>query len=171
MTFEVDVHGQTVSVSVEEDGPFGVGGGRLRIAAGGDAQLIDVTLTDLGLCALFPDGRVVDAAVTERSAGEWLVQVPRVALTAVVDGRRHQRGASGDVAVVGEQHVTAPMPGRVVRVLVTPGDHVAARQGLVVVEAMKMENELTSPKDGRVKKVAVAEGQPIESGRLLVVIE
>ena len=62
----------------------------------------------------------------------------------------------------------APMPGRVVRVLVKPGDTVAARQGLVVVEAMKMENELRSPRAGRVKEVAVAEGESVEAGRLLV---
>ena len=63
------------------------------------------------------------------------------------------------------------MPGRVVRVLVKPGDNVAARQGLVVVEAMKMENELTAPRAGRVKEVAVAEGQSVEAGRLLVIVE
>ena len=63
------------------------------------------------------------------------------------------------------------MPGRVVRVLVKPGDEVAARQGLVVVEAMKMENELAAPRAGRVKEVAVTEGQSVEAGRLLVVVE
>ena len=63
------------------------------------------------------------------------------------------------------------MPGRVVRVLVAPGDTVAARQGVVVVEAMKMENELRSPKAGTVKEVAVTPGTSVEAGRVLVVIE
>jgi biotin carboxyl carrier protein len=63
------------------------------------------------------------------------------------------------------------MPGKVVKVLVKPGDEVKARQGLVVVEAMKMENELRSPKDGRVAEVLVAEGASVEAGRLLVVVE
>ena len=63
------------------------------------------------------------------------------------------------------------MPGRVVRVLVAPGDEVAARQPVVVVEAMKMENELRSPKAGRVKDVAVTEGASVEAGRVLVVVE
>jgi biotin carboxyl carrier protein len=58
-----------------------------------------------------------------------------------------------------------------VKVLVKPGDEVKARQGLVVVEAMKMENELRSPKDGRVADVLVAEGASVEAGRLLVVVE
>jgi biotin carboxyl carrier protein len=63
------------------------------------------------------------------------------------------------------------MPGRVVRVLVAPGDEVERRQPVVVVEAMKMENELRSPKAGRVKDVAVTAGTSVEAGRVLVVIE
>ena len=63
------------------------------------------------------------------------------------------------------------MPGRVVRVLVAKGDTVDARQPVIVVEAMKMENELRSPKAGRVKDVAVAAGASVEAGRVLVVIE
>ena len=63
------------------------------------------------------------------------------------------------------------MPGKVVKVLVKVGDEVKARQGLVVVEAMKMENELRSPKDGRVTEVLVAEGVSVEAGRPLVVVE
>jgi biotin carboxyl carrier protein len=63
------------------------------------------------------------------------------------------------------------MPGRIVRVLVGPGDEVTARQGVVVVEAMKMENELRAPKAGRVREVAVSPGVSVEAGRVLVVIE
>jgi biotin carboxyl carrier protein len=62
------------------------------------------------------------------------------------------------------------MPGRVVRVLVGEGDEVAPGQGLVVIEAMKMENELKSPRPGRVREVAVGEGQAVEAGALLVVV-
>ncbi|MCA9672221.1 MAG: hypothetical protein KC503_41790 [Myxococcales bacterium] len=67
--------------------------------------------------------------------------------------------------------VEAPMPGRVVKLLVAEGDSVQSGQGVVVVEAMKMENELRSAVDGVVKKVAVAEGEGVESGQVLVVIE
>ena len=63
------------------------------------------------------------------------------------------------------------MPGRVVRILVAPGDQVADRQPVIVVEAMKMENELRSPKAGRVKHVAVAPGMSVDGGRVLIVIE
>jgi biotin carboxyl carrier protein len=63
------------------------------------------------------------------------------------------------------------MPGKVVRVLVSPGDEVGPRQPLVVVEAMKMENEMTAPRGGRVREVHVTEGMSVEAGRLLVIVE
>ncbi len=66
--------------------------------------------------------------------------------------------------------LTAPMPGRVVRVLEAPGADVVAGQGLVVIEAMKMENELEAPRAGRVQEVAVREGQAVEAGALLAVV-
>ena len=71
----------------------------------------------------------------------------------------------------GPQQVTAPMPGKVVRLLVSAGDEVQLRQGLVVVEAMKMENELRAAKAGRVREVFVREGQSVEAGTPLVVVE
>jgi glutaconyl-CoA/methylmalonyl-CoA decarboxylase subunit gamma len=69
------------------------------------------------------------------------------------------------------QEVTSIMPGKVVRVLVAVGDEVHAGQGLVVVEAMKMENEIGAPRPGRVKEVAVVPGTTVESGAKLVVLE
>ena len=72
---------------------------------------------------------------------------------------------------VGPQRVVSPMPGKIVRVLVKAGDHVTARQGLVVVEAMKMENELRAARDGRVRELSVAEGQSVDAGTVLLVVE
>ena len=63
------------------------------------------------------------------------------------------------------------MPGRIVRVLAAAGDDVAARQPVVVVEAMKMENELRAPRAGKVKEIPVAPGMSVEAGRVLAVIE
>jgi len=71
----------------------------------------------------------------------------------------------------GPQRVLAPMAGKVVRVLVNPGDKVKTRQGLVVVEAMKMENELRAAREGRVRDVLVTEGQSVEAGTALLVVE
>jgi biotin carboxyl carrier protein len=63
------------------------------------------------------------------------------------------------------------MPGKVIRVLVAAGDEVHPRQGLVVVEAMKMENELRAARAGRVKEIFVQEGQSVEAGAVLAVVE
>jgi biotin carboxyl carrier protein len=71
----------------------------------------------------------------------------------------------------GLQRVTSPMPGKVVRMLVKPGDEVKARQALAVVEAMKMENELRAARDGRVREVSVAEGQSVDAGTVLLIVE
>ncbi|MBI4374256.1 MAG: hypothetical protein HY542_05205 [Deltaproteobacteria bacterium] len=67
--------------------------------------------------------------------------------------------------------VVSPMPGRVIGIKIAEGDVVGLGDGLIVVEAMKMENELTSPKAGKVVKILVKVGQTVESGQELVVIE
>jgi biotin carboxyl carrier protein len=170
VTFEIEVNGRVRTVSVE---PVGVAGsGRFRVRVDGIPHEVDSRPTDLGLSLIDAEsGRLIDVAVTERAGGEMLLQLPRVTVEAVVDARRYRRGGPARIAADGELRVVAPMPGRVLRVLVKPGDLVEVRQGLVVVEAMKMENEITSLKAGRVKEVAVAPGQSVESGRLLVVVE
>jgi biotin carboxyl carrier protein len=80
-------------------------------------------------------------------------------------GRKH-----GAVEVEGRQEILAPMPGKVVRVLVAVGDAVEAGQGLLVVEAMKMQNEIRSPKSGKVERLLVKEGQSVNAGQALCVV-
>ena len=80
-------------------------------------------------------------------------------------GRRPSRPRSGPLRIV------APMPGKIVRVLVRAGDPVRARQPVVVVEAMKMENELRADRDGTVAEIHAREGMSVESGALLIVIQ
>jgi len=81
-------------------------------------------------------------------------------------GRRH-----GAVEAEGRQQITAPMPGKVVRLLVKQGDSVEAGQGLLVVEAMKMQNEIRSPKSGKIEKLFAKEGQPVNAGEVLLWVE
>ena len=171
MHFEIDINERTHKVAVEKVGAAGADGGAFRVLIDGVPASVDARPTDLGLSLVFDDGRSVDVALTGRPGGEWFVQLPHADVTVSVDARRYQRGETGAAARSGLQRITAPMPGRVVRLLVKPGDAVAHRQGVVVVEAMKMENELGAPRAGRVKEVAVTEGQSVEAGRLLVVIE
>jgi biotin carboxyl carrier protein len=89
----------------------------------------------------------------------------------LLDERRlRMRKAGGKFTTEGPQRIDAPMPGKVVRVLVKIGDEVSEGQGLVVVEAMKMENELKSPKAGKVTELLAVEGAAVESGAKLVVV-
>jgi biotin carboxyl carrier protein len=94
--------------------------------------------------------------------------VNRVAL---VDKSRRRLHAPGERVITGRVELKAMMPGRVVNVLVNAGDEVAADQGIVVVEAMKMENELKTPKAGKVTEIKVSVGQAVEKGEILAVIE
>ncbi len=89
-----------------------------------------------------------------------------------MDDPRSLQGRRGAGAgAEGPRPVKAPMPGRVVRLLVGVGDEVEEGQGVVVIEAMKMQNELKSPKAGRVVRVGVAVGDTVGSGDVLVVVE
>jgi biotin carboxyl carrier protein len=71
----------------------------------------------------------------------------------------------------GPQKLNAPMPGKVVRILVAVGDEVKAGQGIIVMEAMNMQNEMKSPKDGKVQKILTSEGSTVNPGDTLAVIE
>ena len=79
--------------------------------------------------------------------------------------------AGGATQVAGSQRVSAPMPGKVVRLLVSEGQAVETGQGLAVVEAMKMQNEIKSPKSGQVKNLFISEGQTVVAGQEIIVIE
>jgi len=171
MTFEIDVNGRTRTVAIEKTGD-----GHFRVLLDGSPHLVDATRVGTHGLSLLLDGAhgvSRDVQVTPgNSGGELLVTLGGRTVTATVNGRRTGRaGADTGAGVHGEQSILAPMPGRVVRVLVTAGDDVAVRQPLVVVEAMKMENELRAPKAGRVKEVRVPPGTSVEAGRVLVVIE
>jgi biotin carboxyl carrier protein len=122
--------------------------------------------------SLLVDGRSVRCEVEPAKDGKVAVLVgDEVHSLEVLDERRLRlRRASGKFALEGPQRIDAPMPGKVVRVLVKQGDHVQEGQGLVVVEAMKMENELKSPKAGVVKELHAQEGQPVEAGAKLAVV-
>jgi len=89
----------------------------------------------------------------------------------ILDERKlRMRRAGGKFTLEGPQRIDAPMPGKVTRVLVKAGDQVEEGQGLVVVEAMKMENELKSPKAGKVTELHAVEGEAVESGAKLAVV-
>ncbi len=172
VTFDIEINGHERRVTIEPAGPVAGAGGLFRARIDGEPAVeVTALATDLGWVLAF-EGRAngVDVAVTDRGRGEWLVQLPHLSVTAAV-GRRAVAAAVDGAAASGAQRIVAPMPGRIVRVLVQPGDTVSPRQGLVIIEAMKMENELGAARAGVVTHVGVAEGLSVEAGRLLVVVE
>ena len=114
-----------------------------------------------------------EIAIEPGGHGKHVVHVAGYAVPVTVHGpgkRRSDAGERSASAAAGPIAIVAPMPGRVVKVHVAAGDTVTARQGLVVVEAMKMENELRAPRAGTVAEVRVREGAPVEANVVLVVI-
>jgi biotin carboxyl carrier protein len=144
--------------------------GGYLVTVDGRSLPIDARETSAGALHLLVEGRGYDVGLArhpsgyqvEMPSGSWLVQ-----LAPIGSGR----SAPGAKAGVGPVKVTAPMPGRLVRVLVAAGQEIAAGQALVVVEAMKMENELRAPRAGRVAELLVQEDQAVEAGALLAVLE
>jgi biotin carboxyl carrier protein len=177
--YRVRVDGRPLAVQTRRSGDYG-----LILVSGPLPRKVPATLADKSqenqkLLASAGDGQRPEVAGTAafevfvtpgRAAGEVIVTLGGRTRAATVNGRRSGRTDAGRQAP-GQQTVVAPMPGRVVRVLVSPGDEVSPSQGVVVVEAMKMENELRAPKGGQVKEVSVSPGTSVEAGRVLIVIE
>ena len=107
----------------------------------------------------------------EAAPGRLSVRVGAVQVAVTLNGHRGRRKRASGAAASGPLRVIAPMPGKVVRVLVNAGQSVRARQPVVVVEAMKMENELRADRDGTVAEIHAREGTSVEAGALLVVIQ
>ncbi len=122
------------------------------------------------LAVRLQDGRSLEAFVDRREGRVTVWLDGAVYDMELVDERTGSRRLRGAAAGDGPQPVKAPMPGKVVKLLVSVGDRVEAGQGVVVIEAMKMENELRAVAGGTVKALPVAEGEPVESGALLVVL-
>jgi biotin carboxyl carrier protein len=117
-------------------------------------------------------GESHEVRVTPSPNGKLTIEIGSHAFTAeIVDPRAWRGRRHGAIEAAGRQQVVAPMPGKVVRVLVQAGDAVGAGQGLVVIEAMKMQNEICSPKGGSVKRVLAKEGQLINAGETVAWVE
>jgi biotin carboxyl carrier protein len=161
LTVNVDVNGRRYAVKVTRRD------GSVLVSVDGREREVDVK--EIGDVLSL----VIGTRSYEVTAGETTVHVDGMPIEVTVVPARPSWGrtSAAQTGAEGPQQVAAPMPGKIVKLLVKPGERVEPRQGLVVVEAMKMENELRSPKTGRVKDVAVMAGASVEAGRVLVVIE
>ena len=165
MTYEVIVDGKPHKVELARVD------GRLECKLDGKPVDIDAQMTAHDVLSLLIGGHSYEV---KRAIGlsdtHMVVGLARYE-TEVRDPRsfRARKAAAGDAA--GPRKLVSPMPGKVVRVLVQKGQEVEAGQGVVVVEAMKMQNELKSPKKGVVQQVLAAEGAAVNAGEALVIVE
>ena len=181
MTCEIERDGKRHGVALRREGTLWV--------AGLDGREVAVSIVEIGgrwsMLLGPPEGGPYDNDVVSGfsrtsyeiafepgTGGELVVHVngAAVQLTILDRQRRARRGGPEAGADTQPRTIVAPMPGRIVKVLVKPGEVVQARQGLIVVEAMKMENELRAPRDGTVEDVRVAEGSSVEANAVLVVL-
>ncbi|HLM55323.1 MAG TPA: biotin/lipoyl-containing protein [Pyrinomonadaceae bacterium] len=148
-------------------------GGHVFAEVGGRRYELEARSSGAGEYLLLHGGRVYECRVgASQSRGSLNVSVGgRDYAVGVTDPKHLRGGAAAAGADSGRAQVTAPMPGKVVRVLVEQGQQVEAGQGLVVVEAMKMQNELKSPKAGAVAELRAAAGSTVNAGDVLVVVE
>lgn len=167
MAFIARLGEKTYTVEIEE-----IGKSLYRVAVDGSEFVVDGKKTGLANYSLIVDNRSfeVDVDVME---DEYRVLVDgRSYHINLLDERRMRVGGlQSGIQPQGRQNVSVPMPGKVIAVLVSEGDKVERGQGMVIVEAMKMENEVRCPIDGEVKEVRVKTGDAIEAGAVLAVVE
>jgi biotin carboxyl carrier protein len=164
MLLDATVDGRAVRVEVRGER------GRYTVLLDGVTMAVDARPLGGSLMSLILDGQSHVAGV-ERGPGGYTVHLREDTLDVELADAARGAAATPRKAAGGPLRITAPMPGRLIRVLVEPGQEVRAGQGLVVVEAMKMENELRAPRPGRVAEVHARERQAVETGALLVVLD
>jgi biotin carboxyl carrier protein len=166
MKYEIHIAGKTRSVELHRDGA------RWQISLDGAATDADATEIAPGIFSILLNGASHEVRVAPNSDGSLTVQDGPNELKVEVGDPRSWRGRKqGAIEAEGRQKIVAPMPGKVIRLLVKPGDKVEAGQGLLVVEAMKMQNEVKSPKTGTVEKLLAKENQLVTAGDTLAWID
>ena len=164
MRYEAEIDGHPLSIELEQRE------GHVRARVGPREYELEVVSPEADVFTLITSDRVYEANVWERVPNSLRVLIGgHVFATNIID-RKHRR-PSAEHGMEGRQNLLAPMPGKVVRVILAAGDSVESGQGVVVVEAMKMQNEIKSPKSGRVIEVRVAEGATVNANQILAVVE
>lgn len=137
-----------------------------------DGRLVDADAVKVGedTYSILLGGHAFEVSVHESQDGLRVHAGGQEFSAVIVDPRAWQGRHGHAVEVEGKLQVLAPMPGKIVRLLVAQGETVQAGQGIVVVEAMKMQNEVRSAKSGRIEKLLVAEGKTVNAGEVVAVV-
>jgi biotin carboxyl carrier protein len=166
MKLELEIDGQRIEVEFT----FVDGVAKLNFAeVSHEAQ---VTEPEPGQFTVLINNRIYRCALEQSPNGDTEVIVNGRRVPVAARDKKHLRGGAGGAAgATGRVVLSSPMPGKIVRVMLSAGDEVTAHQGVMIVEAMKMQNEVQSPKAGKVAEIKVAEGQTVNAGEPLAVIE
>lgn len=164
MILDATLDGRTVRVEVRGEA------GRYRVTLDGEPLEVDFECTGRDFASLIVDGRSYEAGIVRQGDG-FTVALTGATYDVELKDAARGAGASERARAAVPVGLKAPMPGKVVRVLAAVGQQVQAGEGLLVMEAMKMENELKAPRAGRVREVHVGERQAVETGALLLVLE
>ncbi|MGH9769689.1 MAG: biotin/lipoyl-containing protein [Blastocatellia bacterium] len=166
MKLELEIDGQIIEVE------FTSAGDSAQLTFGGATHEAQVSEPEPGVFTIIIKDRIYRCALEKSPGGSIEIVVNGERIPVTVRDKKHLRGQAGAGAGAGGRiNLSSPMPGKVVRVLLTAGDEVSAHQGVLVVEAMKMQNEVQSPKAGKVAEIKVAEGQTVNAGEVLAVID
>ena len=167
MAFIAKLGGQTSVVRITETGKS-----LYKVTVDGHEFMVDGRRTGRNNYSLLIDNRSFEVDV-DTTEDEYRVLMDGRTYRIYMSDERQVRvgGRQSGIEVSGRQEVKIPMPGNVVAVLVNEGDTVAKGQGMVIVEAMKMENEVRAPGDGEVKEIRVKTGESVESGQVLAIVE
>jgi len=164
-----------ISIQSSSDGQSGRE--KLQFAIDGQPLQADWAEISPGAYSILIEGQSYEVRVSPAPPSlpgqpdTWVVTIAEYDFHVQVGDPRARRFAGQAVAHDGPLDVLAPMPGKIVRVLVSRDQEVAEGQGLVVIEAMKMQNELRAPRPGRITEVHVQEGVGIEAGARLLRLE
>lgn len=147
-------------------------GERWIVRVDGELVSVDVTEVSQDIFSVLLNGQSHEIRVVRGPAGRLYLLAGGAEFTAEIADPRAWRGRrQSHMEAEGRQPIVAPMPGKVIRILAGAGERVEAGQGILVVEAMKMQNEVRSPKSGVVERLAVAEGQAVNAGDVLAWVD
>jgi biotin carboxyl carrier protein len=167
MKCEIELDGKLRSVEVIHSGErtrWTVDGSELDA----DADAVEVSP---GIYSILIGGKSLEARVEAKGDSQLRVTVAGREYDATIrNPRKWKRDRSAGAVAEGRQQVTTPMPGKIVLVLAKSGDVVELGQGIVVVEAMKMQNEIRSPKSGTVERLLVVSGQTVNAGEVVAIV-
>jgi biotin carboxyl carrier protein len=168
MIIHIEIDGELRRVELAQEGRDG----QYRASIDGEPAVeVAAQILRPGVLSLHIDGKTYRCVLEESAEGTAILLAGKRRLYRVDDPRSLKSRRSRHGGAEGPKTVTAPMPGRIVRVLTSVGDAVEAHQGVVVIEAMKMQNELKSPKAGKVVQLRVEPGGTVAAGDVLAVIE